>query len=166
MCVLREMDYCVKEDLLYNLWHPVRGTGMKLRLVVPESLQKTLITNIHASTLMHLGAEKVIEVMRERFIFMGVYPLTEKIVGSCRTCLLSKGRTRTLQPGPGLYEVADNPFERCHMDFMGPLPQSCNGHRYICICADSLSGFIIAWPQRTLEASALAENFHQRGVCT
>ena len=49
----REQDYIVLDHILYNLWQPYvkRLDEICVRLVVPKSLQNTVLHNMHNSTV-------------------------------------------------------------------------------------------------------------------
>ncbi len=163
----REFDYCEQNGLLFQMWDPIPSTGTtKLRLVVPANLQELLVRHVHTAFLSsHLGVEKTIGLLRERFIFKGMYEKVRKIVRQCEVCLKVKPANRRITRPPGLYEMTEDVFQRVHIDHLGPLPVSRGGFRYICVVVDSCSGFIAAWATRDLTAEALAQQFYQKFVC-
>jgi hypothetical protein len=47
LCIIREMDYCVMDRMLWQIWHPYsnRKDEAEVRLVIPKSLQTQLLKN-------------------------------------------------------------------------------------------------------------------------
>ena len=166
-CLLREFDFCLKDGILTQMWMPLPATKKVIfRAVIPKCLQESYVRMIHTSPLSaHLGVDKTIALIKERFIFPKLYDVTRRVISSCDICQSTKPYTKRIQRPPGLYDLASQPFDRIHVDFAGPLPLSIHGNRYISVVTDSTSGYLIAWPARTLHAEAFARQMFTRVAC-
>lgn len=160
-CMVREFDYTIDQDLVCQIWTPILRTGMaKLRILIPKPLQIPLIASFHNNLEgAHLGTLRMVGLLRDRYIFSGMYGLVQKYVNNCDICHRVKSSNKRIQPLPGIFDVTEQCFQRCHTDCLGPLPITARGNRYVAICVESLSGYIIAWPQRSLQAEHFARQF-------
>ncbi|KNZ45101.1 hypothetical protein VP01_84g16 [Puccinia sorghi] len=62
----------------------------------------------------------------------------------CKSCAVSK---ITKQPFKAESSLASKPFERIHLDLMGPIkPQSSLGHQFILTLVDNFSGYLAGFP--------------------
>ncbi|KNZ61582.1 hypothetical protein VP01_1383g15 [Puccinia sorghi] len=79
----------------------------------------------------------------ERFIDKTIAK-SEKDKFECKSCILSK---ITKQPFREHSTPAKKPFERLHLDLIGPiLPESSHKHRYILTVVDNHSGYLAGFP--------------------
>ncbi len=165
-CVKREMDFCIRNDMLVQMWSPIPKGETIFRIVLPKALQTDVISQIHhCSMTPHLGIEKSISILRQRYIFKGMYEAVRNYIGSCEVCLATKPANRSTRKPPGLFDITTAPFERCHVDFAGPFYPTRNGMRYICVVVDSCSGYTITWATRSLHADSFATNFFHKVSC-
>ncbi|KNZ45301.1 hypothetical protein VP01_827g3 [Puccinia sorghi] len=69
---------------------------------------------------------------------------TEKDNFECKACTLAK---ITKQPFKAVSQLASKPFERLHMDLIGPIkPESSLKHNYILTVVDNHSGYLAGFP--------------------
>jgi transposase InsO family protein len=85
------------------------------KVVIPESLQKTICNELHSS---HFGVIKMKAEARKRLWFPGVDTAIERLAASCVVCA-------QLRPAPSRSPLAPwplppQPFYRIHVDFLGP----------------------------------------------
>ena len=161
-CISREFDYCMKDGILCQMWTPlVGGTGdMILRFVIPESLQESIISAVHHDQMSsHLGINRMIGLLRQRYIFPGMYRKVQTFLNKCDICQKMKVKTRPLKRLPELYDTAFQCFDRVHTDMIGPMNSTQLGYKYIGVVVDSTSGYVVAWPQRNLSADQFARQF-------
>lgn len=165
-CLKREFDFCIKNNMLQQIWNPLPGQDIIFRILLPKTLQIPFIEHVHHNSLSpHLGTEKCIGILRQRVIFKGLYDKVRDFIGSCDICLKVKPSNINTQKSPGLYSYTNRTFDRTHVDFLGPLPYTQNGARYIAVVIDSCSSYIIAWPTRTLRADTFAMQFFYKVSC-
>ncbi|KNZ53007.1 hypothetical protein VP01_3372g2 [Puccinia sorghi] len=68
----------------------------------------------------------------------------EKLSFECKSCVLAK---ITKKPFKGILTTAAKPFEKIHLDLIGPIdPQSNQHHRYILTVVDNFTGYLAGFP--------------------
>ena len=55
--------------------------------------------------------------------------------------------------------TAENPFDECYLDILGPLPVSQGNHKYIFILQDDLSKYVVAVPLGQQDTETVARAF-------
>ena len=165
--VSREYDYIVKGGILINLWSPLPNIQTTLqRVVIPNALQEKVIQLFHTSQLSsHLGVNKTYSLMKTCCIFKGIYTKIEKFIQSCEICLQVKKKTQAITRPVGVYEPVDEVLSVLMFDIIGPLSQTKNGSRFICTFVCRSSGYIIAFPIRTIDANTIAMAYYNKVVC-
>ncbi|KNZ56794.1 hypothetical protein VP01_2316g3 [Puccinia sorghi] len=70
----------------------------------------------------------------------------ERSAFECKSCVMAK---ITKKPFKGISQTASKPFEKIHLDLIGPIdPQSRECHRYILTVVDNFSGYLAGFPGR------------------
>ncbi len=167
-CILREHDYSVIDGILYHIWMPIPSSQDRvfLRLVIPKDLQYQVIKAVHSTALgAHVGIQKVISLIKPRFSWPGMYNMVRKFINNCDACQLAKNTHKTQKTPRTLFDIAEMPFHRIHVDFCGPYTMSSNQNRYICTVVDSLSGYLITWPCRNIKTETFALQFFHKVIC-
>ena len=159
---------CIKEGVLYRRWESEDGKEIRFLMVVPKSLRRFVLSQLHDSTAGgHLGMGKTLCKVRDRFFWYAMRRDVEDWCGRCEICCSRKmshrrGRAPMKQYNVGL------PMERIAIDFMGPLVRTTpkNGNaskRYLMVVGDYFTKWTEAIPLENLEAKtvarALIDNF-------
>lgn len=119
-----------------------------LRVVVPKELTALLFKYYHDSPVGgHLGVYKTREKIRENFIWPRMDHDIRTAVRNCEICAKSKPAQNS-KIGLLASKVVDKPFERMYVDFVGPLPRSKAGNKYILVCVDAFTRFVWLLPTR------------------
>ena len=136
--------------------------------VVPRTALPSLLGTLHDSPLSgHLGRNKTLRVIQERFWWPSLSDDVRRYVQSCIVCQERKGdinkRWTPLHPSA----PCDRPWERVAMDLVS-LPPS-HGYSCVLVVVDYFSKWVEAFPLRTKEASVVAktllnEVFFRHGV--
>ncbi|KNZ48282.1 hypothetical protein VP01_577g8 [Puccinia sorghi] len=115
----------------------------------PVSIGKENNYSVHLA-----NQEESLKETHERFGHASLARL-EKILGKsisnaekrnfeCKSCVMSK---ITKQPFKHQSKLADKPFERLHLDLIGPIqPESAHQHKFILTVVDNHSGYLAAFP--------------------
>jgi len=127
------------------------------QLVVPKSLQDKILSGIHKGVGGgHLGVEKSVAKLKERFYWPRHYNDVENWCSRCSSCLARKTAAphnqAPLQPVKVSY-----PLEMVAVDIMGPLPVNANGNRYILVAEDYFTKWLEAWAIPNQEAKTVAQ---------
>ena len=103
----------------------------------------------------HLGADKTLGWLRDRFYWLGHYTHVREWCRDCAVCASRKSPTPSrrapLQPIATSY-----PLQLVATDILGPLPESAAGNSYILVVADYFTRFAEAYPIPKQEAMTVA----------
>jgi hypothetical protein len=159
----------VEDGILYHLWQPSdpgRRPDMRQQIVVPASLRQRILAAYHDEPLGggHLGFQKTLEKIRETFYWPLMYSDVKHYVSSCKICNSKKGPK---QPPTGLMqpiEVGER-FEQLGVDFVGPLPETRNGNKWILVFSDYVSKWPEAFAVKEATATEVARHLVEDIVC-
>lgn len=117
--------------------------GREVKIAVPTELVPLILKYFHESPVGgHLGVYKTREKIRQYFIWKGMDKEIRKRIQECDTCAISKP-SQNSRTGYLASHTVEKPFERMYVDFVGPLPRSKAGNKFILVCVDAFSRF--AW---------------------
>lgn len=85
------------------------------RVVIPNSLQKYLLEELHAS---HMGIIKMKQLARNYFWWPNLNLDIENVASTCKICLESRPETPKIVLTP--WQWPSNPWSRIHTDLLGP----------------------------------------------
>ncbi|KII75119.1 Transposon Ty3-G Gag-Pol polyprotein [Thelohanellus kitauei] len=115
------------------------------RLVVGPGIREELLRQSHASEGAHCGAENLFKLLKNNFFWPGMLDDIVEFTKTCNVCNKIKDPTRnpksTLHPIP-----VNGRFKDWHLDFIGPLPLTDDGNRYILIMVDRFTKWCEAVP--------------------
>jgi RNase H-like domain found in reverse transcriptase/Reverse transcriptase (RNA-dependent DNA polymerase)/Integrase zinc binding domain/Chromo (CHRromatin Organisation MOdifier) domain/Retroviral aspartyl protease len=114
----------------------------KGQVMVPESedLRKHIIAQYHDEAIGgHRGVKRTLEAVTRTFAWYGVAKDVAQYVASCPSCQRNKSSTSKpgglLQPLP----IPTRPWGSVSLDFIGPLPETAQGHNAILVFVDRLT---------------------------
>ncbi|CAF2961342.1 unnamed protein product [Rotaria sp. Silwood2] len=132
----------------HNVLHKIvnRKFGRRINLrYVPASLIRDVLLAYHNSTFngAHFGIKRTFYKIRDRFYWPNMYKDIEQHILSCLNCRKNKpsrrkpdGHLQSIEPPRGVWE-------RLAMDYVGPVPQSKSGKKYIIVLTDLFSKFVV-----------------------
>ena len=126
----------VLNGILYHTHESDDGKSTHLQLIVPVTLQAQILQEVHGGKSSgHLGEEKTLAKLRERFYWPGMTTSVHEWCQTCNSCMSRKGPQHARQ---GALEnmKAGYPLEIMAMDIVGPLPTSKTGNKYILVISD------------------------------
>ncbi|XP_075774682.1 uncharacterized protein LOC142826318 [Pelodiscus sinensis] len=146
----------VRADRLYRVDEGGVDQGTRRQLLVPRRYRYPLMEVAHANPWAgHLGQEKTVKRILQRFYWPGVYREVRDFCESCPQC--QKAGPRNVPKAPLVpLPVVDVPFERIAMDVVGPLDKSKAGHQYILVILDYATRYPEAVPLRNTYATTIA----------
>jgi hypothetical protein len=86
----------VRNDVLERNWESANGRSQVAQIVIPRSRVKDILTELHGGpSVGHLGVNKTLNKVRQRFYWLQARTDIEKWYKQCDTCASSRGpRTR------------------------------------------------------------------------
>ena len=166
--LLRQEDYIIIDDLLYHIFtsHGPKPHTASAQLVIPQSLKKQFLQIHHDSMLGgHIGAARMLSVMRPRYFWIGMIKDVNDYVGTCQSCNASKPSNRSIKPPLTLRDPAPGPFHTLFIDTLGPLRRTQHANKHLVVVTDQYSRYVIAWPSPDIQAKTIAKKFYEKVIC-
>ncbi|KII67555.1 Pro-Pol polyprotein [Thelohanellus kitauei] len=136
-----------------SLSRPVNAPG------ISEDKEKSeLIKFVHEVDLAHGGVSKTAEFTRRLSNWKGLHNDVKNVVKNCDSCCRFKPQNTKHKAKLGTLE-SHQPFETWHSDFIGPLPTTNNGNRFILIFIDPFSKWIEAFATSDQTSSTTIKYF-------
>jgi len=133
------------------------------RVWIPSSARPSVLRGAH-DHMGHLGAARTLGRLQP-YCFWNT--MAKDVDNWCRSCLLcARGNKSHLAPAGLLQPISPSgPFDIVVMDYMGPLPLSASGNRYILVIMDHFSKWVEAIAVPTADGATTASCFVDRIVC-
>ena len=147
----------IKQGCLYRAYvRSVDGSSF-LQLVAPKSLTENIMKDLHEGvTGGHLGEDKTLHRVRERFYWPGYHSDVCHWVKTCGRCAARK--TPAPKRRAPLQNIAVGaPMQLVAVDILGPFPTSGLGNSYILTAGDYFTRWMEAYPIPNQEARTVAE---------
>lgn len=142
------------EKVLYRSFSAPDGGKEKYQLVLPQCLQKDVLTHLHDNHG-HQGVERTLQLVRSRCYWPNMYKDIEKWCQQCGRCVLAKAVQPKVKPFMGSLQ-ASRPHEILAIDFTVLEPAS-NGKENVLVLTDVFSKYTQAVPTKDQRASTVAE---------
>ena len=130
------------------------------RIVLPESLVDKVIDSLHSDA--HFGIAKCFKKVSQRFWYPGLFDRVKDFCKSCLRCAQSKPCRRNIPPLRSM--PSGYPFQRVHMDLVGPLVPSSKGNQYILTMTCAFSKWTVAVPLRNEKAVTCARAIFENWI--
>ena len=146
----------LRNSVLCRRWESETGDEVCWQFVIPSNSRKDILHELHTmETAGHLGINKTLERVKDRFYWPGC---TKDVKDWCRACDLCASRerpTRTPRAPLRTYNVGA-PLERVALDILGPLPDSDRCNKCSLIIGDYFSKWTEAYAIPNQEATTAA----------
>lgn len=147
----RARNFSLQNNVLYRI-----RPNNSLALVVPARRVPAILLSCHDSVFgAHLGFSRVYTLTRSRFYWPRMRKDIKLYVSTCDGCQRRKvsntRRQGLIMPMP----IAEDVFDTIGIDLVGPLPKSEKGFRYILVCTDNLSKYVITAPLKDASSTAV-----------
>ena len=159
---IEEME--VDKDILYRVSRNSYG-DITRQVVIPDAYKRQVLRLAHTLPTAGHGGEQITLARARKF---AMWPeMTKDIQKYCKACSVCR-RFKRLGDAPAplrRYPDVQMPFERVHLDLIGPMGESEKGFRYVLVVIDVMTRFCIAEPLRSKEAIEVATVFFNSVVC-
>ena len=151
-------DFEIQNEYLYKK----TKEGRTLKVIKNDEVESILYM-MHTHPIGgHLGIEKVYEKIKQRYYWKGMLGDIKKYIQCCIQC-----QERGKKGGKGyLYPIKPmNAFDRIGIDFVGPLPRTSRGNKYIVVAIDYLTKWTEARALREATAEKTVEFIYTEIIC-
>ena len=147
----------IRQGLLFRHYEDCHGEEKWAQLVVPLVLQKEILHDLHSGAVSgHLGEDKTLNRLRERFYRLGHTEDVHRWCQQCSDCVMRKTpapkqRVQLINVHPGY------PLQLVAMDLLGPLPESHQKNSYVLVVSDYFTRWTEAYALPNQEAGTVAK---------
>ena len=118
-----------------------RDRSIAYTVVLPSSFVQMALKFCHSHpSAGHLGVKGTLRRVRENFYWINLVKDVNIFVKSCHLCHCFKSHKHITPPARRWPSVREK-WERVHIDLVGPLPTSLEGHKYIFVLVDTLTRY-------------------------
>ena len=147
----------VQNGVLCRKFADTDGIGVTLQVLIPHALREEVLSNMHESPLAgHLGVDKTLARLRERFYWPGYHDDVKDWCNRCASCAARKNPVPTTR-APLQSIKTGYPLQLVAMDIMGPFPESEAGNTHILVVADYFTRWTEAYAIPNQEAVTVAK---------
>ena len=146
------------DGVLYRCTPEVLPRVSTMQLLIPRVLRQEVLQFCHDSFFGgHLGPEKTVQRVQQRFHWAGLRRDVKHHIRSCSSCgrlqrAKSRGRA-SLQD----YRVG-YPMDRVAIDIKGPLPRTPRGNTVLLVVTDYFTRWVEAYPLANQQAETVAQH--------
>lgn len=156
--LLREANkLLIANDLLYRVTERPVGTEVR-QLVLPKEYVPIVLRSLHDESG-HLGVEKTVELIRDRFYWPKMGAEVAQYVKSCGRCVARK--TAPQRAAPLNQITSKGPLDLVCIDFLSLEPDS-QGFANILVVTDHFTRYAQAFPAKDQRASTVAKILCER----
>lgn len=149
--------YCKQKGLLC---FQARGED-RPKLCVPSSLVPAVFKYFHQSLCGgHLGYHKTRLKIREQLTWRGLDKDIRQLVRDCETCCRAKPK---VGPRAGFLESTREyqPMDKLFIDYLGPLPRTKGGKRFVLVVIDAFTRFVWLVPSSGITAGITVQHLRR-----
>jgi transposase InsO family protein len=145
-------NFTILDQVLYR-----KTDSLPDRLVIPSHLKLSLLKMFHGASLAgHVGKNKMIFNITQRFYWPNLHEEVSNFVKTCEVCIRFKARK--LQNQGLLHPITTSfPFEIVCSDIAGPFKQTARGNKYVLVCMCMFTNWVEVCPLKSLEAEELVD---------
>ena len=152
-------NFQVQCELLYKIQPK---TQKLLRVVRNFELDPVLYMFHNDPTAAHASKDKMFDKIKERYYWPQMFEDIKNYVITCDTCQ-RRGKAKRNEP---LHPIpVGEPFFQIGIDYVGPLPRTKNGNRYIIVAMDYLTKWPEAKPVKEATAKETVQFVYEDIIC-
>lgn len=159
----------IQDGILMKSFKKKDGTGDFKQVIIPELMKRDVMYQMHNSLLSgHMGTKKTKEKLLQRFYWFNLKEEVNLFIKQCDICARNKRPLKTPKAPIGSLKAGE-PWDILATDYVGPLPITPRGNRYILVLTDHFTKFVevIPVPDQTAEvcATKILNEFIARWGC-
>lgn len=150
-------DFKIVDDNIYKyVKNNAKLTDRRFdwKMVPTKEERIKIIKNIHEEA--HLGFEKTLEKIREKYVWPLMYSETKQFCSGCVICKTSKSDNVNHTPPMGKQKLATHPWQIVAVDYVGPFPRAKKtGNTCLLVITDIFTKFVIIQPLKEAKSKQL-----------
>lgn len=149
-------DLFLEDGVLFKRFEKQNGTGIFKQLLVPCDLRKMVLHQMHDSKMSgHLGVKRTKEKLLQRCYWFDLKKDIQLYVARCDVCASDKMPVKKPKAPMG-HLSSGAPWDTLGIDYLGPLPVSRRGNKYILVLTDHFTKYVevMAVPNQQAEECA------------
>lgn len=141
-----------------------KRTNLGWKILIPNEMINNLIWACHYHYL-HCGADKCLKLLQETFIFKNMGRKIRQLIACCDSCQRCKPNTHpNYGMAKGISCINKNIQVAC--DWIGPLPTSTFGVKYIFIMVDLFTKFVQLYPVKKANTTTAIDKIFNNYIPT
>jgi hypothetical protein len=153
-------NFTLKNNFIYKC--DKRKQNNLLRLIRRSELEPILFMFHNDPTAAHFSADSMFDKIKSRYYWPQMYEDIRSYTKSCDACQ-RRGKQKTKQP---LHPIpVESPFYQIGIDFIGPLPVTKSGNKYIITAMDYLTKWPEARPVKEATADQAVSFIYEDIIC-
>ena len=156
-------QYIIDNGVLFHMYSPrTQGIPKELRVIrqlaVPTDWREDILRSYHDSLFGggHQGFDRTYASIRMKYYWPKMYAEILDYIKTCDPCQKSKHHFHA-HPAPLQNMPIEGRFDRWHIDILGPLAPSSEGHKYILVVVDSYTRWPEAFPLKNQTATEIGK---------
>ena len=146
--IKQSKNYKLQQNLLYKI--DKRKPNNLLKVIRKHELEAFLYMFHNDPTAGHFAVDIMFDKIKSRYYWPQMYENIREYVKSCDSCQ-RRGKYKRNEP---LHPIpVHSPFYQIGIDFVGPLPKTKSGNKYIITAMD----YLTKWPEAKAVPEATAE---------
>ena len=154
--VRERKNLCIQDGILYRKRRV--QDDFVFQLVLPQQFRRIALKGCH-DRVGHLGRDRSIELLRERFYWPGMYRDLVQYINTCGRCIRRK--THPNQRAPLVNITTTQPMEMICIDYL-KLERSKGGFENILIVTDHFTKYAQAFPTINQTANTTAKTLYEK----
>jgi hypothetical protein len=147
-------------DALSRISSVVFENKQQLETEISPERKKQILYEYHDAPLGgHRGMNKTYKAIKEKHSWPNMKQEIEDYVRQCKSCQVNNVLCPQGKAPMEITTTANQPFEKCCLDIVGPLTETQKGNKYILKFQDELSKFLVAIPIQRQDAETVAREF-------
>ncbi|GET57239.1 putative integrase core domain protein [Rhizophagus irregularis DAOM 181602=DAOM 197198] len=152
--------FIIKNNFIYK--KDKKKQNNLLRVIRRHELEPVLFMFHNDPTAAHFSVDTMFDKIQSRYYWPQMYNDIRSYVMSCDSCQ-RRGKQKTKLP---LHPIpVESPFHQIGIDFVGPLPITTNGNKYIITAMDYLTKWPEARPVKEATAEQAALFIYEEIIC-
>jgi len=146
----------LEDGVLCKRFKKENGTGQYTQIIVAVELKQELMRLAHDNVISgHLGIKETLQKILHQFFWFNLKEDLKLYIKACDTCACDKKLQKKANAPMG-HLPSGAPWDTLAIDFLGPLPVTERGNRYIMVATDHFTKYVEVIAVPTLSANDCA----------